>query len=193
MPPEFPSAHPPLHAADLGADPAAALEAWLELAREAGDEAANAMALATTSLAGAPSVRIVLLRTADRDGLVFHTHRLSRKGVEMEARPEVALALHWTRPIHRQVRVEGMRISSNVPPAGVSPHGRLRRARWCQVATSWNAAGRRRDAGSPTTPLSPGLGSGAAIGSFRSASSSGRAARTASTTGSGSAGTAAPG
>jgi pyridoxamine 5'-phosphate oxidase len=25
----------------------------------------------------------------------------------MEARPEVALALHWTRPFHRQVRVEG--------------------------------------------------------------------------------------
>jgi pyridoxamine 5'-phosphate oxidase len=25
----------------------------------------------------------------------------------MEARPEVALLLHWTRPIHRQVRVEG--------------------------------------------------------------------------------------
>ena len=107
MPPEFPSAHPPLHAADLGADPAAALEAWLELAREAGDEAANAMALATASPAGAPSVRIVLLRTADREGLVFHTHRLSRKAVEMEAHPEVALLLHWTRPIHRQVRVEG--------------------------------------------------------------------------------------
>jgi pyridoxamine 5'-phosphate oxidase len=107
MPPEFLGDHPPLHAADLGHDPVAALQAWLELAREAGDEAANAMALATASPAGAPSVRIVLLRTADHEGLVFHTHRLSRKAVEMEARPEVALALHWTRPIHRQVRVEG--------------------------------------------------------------------------------------
>jgi len=75
--------------------------------REAGDEAANAMALATVSPAGAPSVRVVLLRGADHDGLVFHTHRLSRKGVEMDGRAEVALVLHWTRPIHRQVRVEG--------------------------------------------------------------------------------------
>jgi len=54
-----------------------------------------------------PPVRIVLLRTADREGLVFHTHRLSRKAVEMEAHPEVALLLHWNRPIHRQVGVEG--------------------------------------------------------------------------------------
>ena len=107
MPPEFPGDHPPLHAADLGDDPVAALQAWLQVARETGDEAASAMALATASPAGAPSVRIVLLRTADREGLVFHTHRLSRKAVEMEARPEVALLLHWTRPIHRQVRVEG--------------------------------------------------------------------------------------
>ena len=70
--------------------------------REAGDEAANAMALATVSPAGAPSVRVVLLRGADHDGLVFHTHRLSRKGVEVDGRAEVALVLRWTRPIHRQ-------------------------------------------------------------------------------------------
>ena len=107
MPPDLPDDHPPLRAADLGDDPFAALHSWLAVAREAGDEAANAMALATVSAAGAPSVRIVLLRAADHEGLVFHTHRLSRKGVEMEARPEVALALDWTRPFHRQVRVEG--------------------------------------------------------------------------------------
>ena len=107
MPRDLSDDHPPLRAADLGDDPFAALLAWLALAREAGDEAAGAIALATVSPAGAPSVRIVLLRGADHDGLVFHTHRLSRKGVEMEATPEVALVLHWTRPIHRQVRVEG--------------------------------------------------------------------------------------
>ena len=107
MPPDLPDDHPPLRSADLGDDPFAALHSWLELAREAGDEAANAMALATVSAAGAPSVRIVLLRGVDQRGLVFHTHRLSRKGAEMAARPEVALALRWTRPFHRQVRVEG--------------------------------------------------------------------------------------
>jgi pyridoxamine 5'-phosphate oxidase len=107
MPRDLSDDHPPLRSTDLGDDPLAAFQSWLALAREAGDEAAAAMALATVSAVGAPSVRIVLLQGVDGDGLVFHTHRLSRKGVEMAERPEVALAFHWARPLHRQVRVEG--------------------------------------------------------------------------------------
>jgi len=65
------------------------------------------MALATASAAGVPSVRMVLLRGPDDRGLTFHTHRLSRKGDEIAAVPRAAVVLHWTRPFHRQVRVEG--------------------------------------------------------------------------------------
>jgi len=96
-----------LRVADLGGDPFAALRTWLELARSGGDEAVDAMALATVSADGVPSVRIVLLRGPDDRGLTFHTHRLSRKGAEVAAVPRAAIVLHWTRPIHRQVRVEG--------------------------------------------------------------------------------------
>ena len=103
----LPDDPPALRAADLGGDPFAAFRTWLTLARESGEEAADAMALATTSAAGGPSVRMVLLRGPDDRGLTFHTHRLSRKGGEIAAVPRAAIVLHWTRPFHRQVRVEG--------------------------------------------------------------------------------------
>ena len=103
----LPDDPPALRAADLGGDPFAAFRTWLTLARESGEEAADAMALATTSAAGVPSVRMVLLRGPDDRGLTFHTHRLSRKGGEIAAVPRAAIVLHWTRPFHRQVRVEG--------------------------------------------------------------------------------------
>jgi pyridoxamine 5'-phosphate oxidase len=104
---DLPSDQPPLGAADLGSDPLAAFRGWLEAARQAGDPAADAVALATASPEGAPSVRLVLLRGLDPGGLVFFTNRQSRKGRELSARPRAALAFHWTVPVHRQVRVEG--------------------------------------------------------------------------------------
>ncbi len=64
------------------------------------------MALATATAGGAPSVRMVLLKGFDERGLVFYTHRTSRKGRELEANPQAALLFHWS-PLGRQVRVEG--------------------------------------------------------------------------------------
>jgi pyridoxamine 5'-phosphate oxidase len=66
----------------------------------------EAVALATASPAGAPSVRMVLLKGFDDRGLVFYSHYTSRKGQELEANPQAALLFHW-RPLGRQVRVEG--------------------------------------------------------------------------------------
>ena len=64
------------------------------------------MALATATPAGAPSVRMVLLKGFDDRGLVFFSHYTSRKGQELEANAQAALLFHW-RPAGRQVRVEG--------------------------------------------------------------------------------------
>jgi pyridoxamine 5'-phosphate oxidase len=64
------------------------------------------MALATATPDAAPSVRMVLLKGADERGLVFYSHRTSRKGRELEANPQAALLFHWS-PLGRQVRVEG--------------------------------------------------------------------------------------
>ena len=69
-------------------------------------EVPEAMALATATPDGAPSVRMVLLKAFDERGLVFYSHHTSRKGRELEANPQAALLFHWP-PLGRQVRVEG--------------------------------------------------------------------------------------
>jgi pyridoxamine 5'-phosphate oxidase len=66
----------------------------------------EAVALATATPDGAPSLRMVLLKQADEAGLVFFTHETSRKGRELAANPRAALLFHW-HPLGRQVRVEG--------------------------------------------------------------------------------------
>ena len=79
---------------------------WYSGAEEAVLRAPNAMALATASADGAPSVRMVLLKAAEDDGFVFFTGYLSRKAAELEANPRAALLFYWD-ALGRQVRVEG--------------------------------------------------------------------------------------
>ncbi len=96
-----------MDAADLDPDPHAQLAAWLDEARAAGVEHAEAMALATATRDGVPSVRMVLLKGCDGPGLTFFTNLESRKAVELAANPRAAVSLHW-QPLQRQVRVEGL-------------------------------------------------------------------------------------
>lgn len=95
----------PLGRADLDADPVRQFGRWFA---EAGHTVAvpEAVALATAASDGAPSLRMVLLKGFDAEGLVFFTHYGSRKGRELEANPRAALLFHWA-PLGRQVRVEG--------------------------------------------------------------------------------------
>jgi pyridoxamine 5'-phosphate oxidase len=94
-----------LQRADLDADPLRQFEAWFDDAVDV-VRAREAMAVATANAAGAPSVRMVLLKAADDRGLVFFTHYTSRKGRELAANPHAALLFYWD-PLGRQVRVEG--------------------------------------------------------------------------------------
>ena len=66
----------------------------------------DAMALATASPDGRPSVRIVLLKGIDDRGLRFFTNYGSRKGRELEENPRAAVTIHWA-TMHRVVRAEG--------------------------------------------------------------------------------------
>ncbi len=91
---------------DLDPDPLRQFQAWFEEARAAGIEVPEAMALATATPAGRPSVRTVLLKGADERGFDFYTNYESRKGGELESNPQAALLFHW-QPLGRQVRVEG--------------------------------------------------------------------------------------
>jgi pyridoxamine 5'-phosphate oxidase len=88
-------------------DPFARFALWWQDAKDdsrIGEPAA--MSLATADEDGRPSVRIVLLRAFDARGFVFYTNLESRKGREVQARPQAALCFHWEHE-HRQVRVDG--------------------------------------------------------------------------------------
>ncbi len=94
-----------LRRADLASDPLEQFRRWFAEAGAA-VEVPEAMALATATPGGAPSLRMVLLKGFDERGLVFYSHYTSRKGRELEANPQAALLFHWS-PLGRQVRVEG--------------------------------------------------------------------------------------
>jgi len=87
-------------------DPFALFDTWLAEAQKTEPNDPNAMALATASADGAPSVRMVLLKGHGPDGFVFYTNAESRKGGEIRANPRAALLFHW-KSLRRQIRIEG--------------------------------------------------------------------------------------
>ncbi|HVZ48491.1 MAG TPA: pyridoxamine 5'-phosphate oxidase [Gemmatimonadaceae bacterium] len=91
---------------DVDRDPFGQFEKWFGQAKKAGLIEPNAMALATATPDGMPSVRMVLLKGADARGFVFFTDYRSRKGGELDANPRAALCLWWD-VLQRQVRIEG--------------------------------------------------------------------------------------
>jgi pyridoxamine 5'-phosphate oxidase len=66
----------------------------------------NAMQLATVGPDGRPSLRTVLLKGYDPEGLVFYTNLNSRKSRELSANPNVAITFHH-KSLERQIHVEG--------------------------------------------------------------------------------------
>lgn len=89
-----------------GEDPLALFAQWLDDAVDASVDEPNAMALATATLDGRPSVRTVLLKGFDARGLTFFTGYESRKGNELSVNPRAAATMLW-QPLQRQVRIEG--------------------------------------------------------------------------------------
>ena len=87
-------------------DPLQLIRAWFDEAVAEGLFEPDAMALATASRDGRPSVRIVLLKGIDDRGLRFFTNYGSRKGRELEENPRAAVTIHWA-TMHRVVRAEG--------------------------------------------------------------------------------------
>ena len=104
-------------------DPLALFAAWFEEAGQSEPNDANAMALATATPDGAPSVRMVLLKEFGPPGFTFFTNGHSRKGQELAANPRAALLFHW-KSLRRQVRIEGP--LSEVPPEAADAYFRSR-------------------------------------------------------------------
>ena len=90
----------------MATDPFQLFDEWFAEARAAEINDPEAMALATATADGRPSVRMVLLKGHGPDGFVFYTNQRSRKGEELAASPRAALLFHW-KPLRRQVRIEG--------------------------------------------------------------------------------------
>lgn len=87
-------------------DPMGLFQAWFEDAKGSEPNDPNAMALATATPDGAPSVRMVLLKGHGPDGFTFYTNAHSRKGGEIRTNMQASLLFHW-KSLRRQIRIEG--------------------------------------------------------------------------------------
>ena len=87
-------------------DPFNLVRKWLRDAERAGEPLPEAMALATATPDGRPSVRVVLSRGISRGGVVFYTNYNSRKAADLVENPRGAIVFHWPK-LERQLRVEG--------------------------------------------------------------------------------------
>ena len=96
----------PLTKSNADPDPFVQFRRWYEQAIATGMELPNAMTLATSTLDGTPSARVVLLKGFDERGFVFYTNYESQKGVELAANARAALVFYWSE-LGRQVRISG--------------------------------------------------------------------------------------
>ena len=95
------------HSLDLDPNPIHQFELWFQEAKKISRmEFPDAMALATSSPDGRPSLRMVLFKGIRHDAFTFVTNYESRKAKEIDANPKAALCFFWDWTGH-QVRVEG--------------------------------------------------------------------------------------
>ena len=117
---------------------------WSELRRATADRHHEwrTPVLATTSLAGVPQARTVVLRGVDADAaqLVFYTDRRSPKVAELQASPAAALVF-WSQRLKWQLRVD---VRTQVHTQGA------------RVDAAWAQVGPSTTAGDYLAPQAPG-------------------------------------
>ncbi len=87
----------------------------------------NAVALATATTDGSPTVRMVLVKHVDEKGFCFFTNGESEKGVQLAANARAAMCFHW-KSLRRQVRVVGSVTELSGPDVDTYFHSRSRRS-----------------------------------------------------------------
>ena len=92
---------------DVDINPFSQFTKWWHDAMNSKIDEVNAFTLATASLSGKPSARIVLLKDYDESGFIFFTNYTSNKGNQLAHNAEVALVFFW-KELERQVRIEGI-------------------------------------------------------------------------------------
>ena len=98
----------------VDANPLTQFEDWFTQAQKAEVPEPNAMTLSTVDAVGQPKARIVLIKEARKDGIVWFTNYESDKGQELKHNPKASLLFFW-QPLQRQVRIEGVvtQVNSN--------------------------------------------------------------------------------
>jgi pyridoxamine 5'-phosphate oxidase len=91
---------------NISSNPFIQFKFWFDLVLNTNVIEPNAMTIATSTKAGIPSARMVLLKGFDETGFTFFTNYASRKGKELLENPFASL-LFWWREFERQVRIEG--------------------------------------------------------------------------------------
>lgn len=92
--------------ADTDPDAIRQFTRWWNDAVKSEIEEINAMTLATASVSGIPSARIVLLKSMSEKGFVFFTNYNSQKGIELQENPNACLVFFW-KELERQIKIVG--------------------------------------------------------------------------------------
>lgn len=95
-----------LNESDINQDPLLQFNNWLQAAIENQVPEPNAMVLATVNQDGQPGARNVLLKSADENGFIFFSNKLSDKASDLKQNPNCTLLFSWLSQ-HRQVIVKG--------------------------------------------------------------------------------------
>ena len=133
----------PLSEAESESDPMRQFGVWFDQARELESDP-TAMALATATRDGRPSVRTVLLKGVDERGFVFYTNFASRKAREMEETGRASLLFFW-RSLDRQVRVDGLVEKVSDGEADAYFDSRPLESRWSVYASKQSVAVESRE------------------------------------------------
>jgi pyridoxamine 5'-phosphate oxidase len=124
----------PLREQDVAPDPLSQFAAWERDARDAGLRMPEAAALATATLDGVPSLRMVLVKGFDEQGFVFFSNYTSAKGRELEANPRAALMFYWDE-LGRQVRIRGSAARTSAAESDAYAHSRGRGSQLSALAS----------------------------------------------------------
>ena len=99
--------HKSLSENDADASAIKQFEKWWNEAVSSKIDEVNAMTLATASIDGLPSARIVLLKEVNDKGFVFFTNYESYKAQQLAENPKACLVFFW-KELERQVRITGL-------------------------------------------------------------------------------------
>jgi pyridoxamine 5'-phosphate oxidase len=115
-------------------DPIALFEAWMKDAEQSELNDPSAVCLATATLDGMPSLRMVLMKQVDERGFCFYTNAGSQKGLQLGENPRAAMCFHW-KSLRRQVRIAGAVSELPIAEADAYFHSRSRLSQLGAVAS----------------------------------------------------------